>query len=682
MKYFIRAIMVFFVCVVGWPDAQTLAQDDEWVNYTALDNGFTFQHPASWQVIEEDYHFVSLLGEIDDAAGQSQRIIVQVVDPEMVEVAIGSTVDEVIDWLRDNMEGTVSETATSVTHGSLTAQRLKIDLGFAYSFQTTDYDACLVMVGVSSGEIDEQAEALVFELFASIAKPLYASFFLSGAEPLEVAHRFDEVGLEIDLPAGWSSDGETYAPTVMITNRDSFDNYDPGRFTAMLTVTRASWLYEEFKDYAPLRVVLSHEIDLEDFMIEGHITRHYSNDNGMEITMAWGSLLAENPGIILRQMEDGYILKLRFDFATQDQMATALAIVRSARIIGDIPSVDSGALGSADLPPTTDSRQISIATVDSLTEINHIEIEGDSYALLGGMDLSLDGQWLAVAYEGGVSIYDAQSMEVVRTYPLGSTDGNDVAFSPDGATVAIATGNLTNRSQNRVVLWTWETSEIEQIRSGRSTQPVLKVAYHPSGTRLSMTQSSWWPAIIDLQTGKILYDLTGEPMAFSPDGQWIAVSSASRDGNELRLYDIDGELVHQWPRPDDQNGNDIKFSPDGRLVAIGFTGVDDGKSNIRVWEVATGEVYLDMYFDLRIPSQGLSDDVETFAFSQDSTLLVAGMDNGSILLWDTATGRPIKRLEDYHPLGIVDILISPDGQRMYVADFGGEISVWHIDEDE
>ena len=67
--------------------------------------------------------------------------------------------------------------------------------------------------------------------------------------------------------------------------------------------------------------------------------------------------------------------------------------------------------------------------------------------------------------------------------------------------------------------------------------------------------------------------------------------------------------------------------------------------------------------------------VNQVAFSRDGQVLVAAVDDGTVRLWESATGRSLATL---HPAGGVvwAIAFSPDGRRLAAAMNDGSAQLW------
>ena len=111
----------------------------------------------------------------------------------------------------------------------------------------------------------------------------------------------------------------------------------------------------------------------------------------------------------------------------------------------------------------------------------------------------------------------------------------------------------------------------------------------------------------------------------SPCGNIIAVGLYG----EICLYGIEKPItLSRIPQPKNSpRPYAIAFSPCGRYLASG-TWWQQGmeKMAIRLWEVETGENIHTFW--------GHTTDVQSLAFSPDSTLLASGSFDGTILLWD------------------------------------------------
>jgi RNA polymerase sigma factor (sigma-70 family) len=130
---------------------------------------------------------------------------------------------------------------------------------------------------------------------------------------------------------------------------------------------------------------------------------------------------------------------------------------------------------------------------------------------------------------------------------------------------------------------------------------------------------------------------------FSPDSKTLAMTDAS--DWTLRLYDLaSGETTLTLSlrkgkelTPDGLSwaGSSPAFlSPDGRFVAAAVP-----ELAVVVWDARTGHEVL------RVPAtEDIWPNIRTACFSADSHTLAVGRDNGSVHLWEFATGRERSRL--------------------------------------
>ena len=68
-------------------------------------------------------------------------------------------------------------------------------------------------------------------------------------------------------------------------------------------------------------------------------------------------------------------------------------------------------------------------------------------------------------------------------------------------------------------------------------------------------------------------------------------------------------------------------------------------------------------------------ETRSLMFSPDDTVLVAGLINGGIELWDLATGEKITTL-DGHTQAVETLVFSPDGKTLVSTGQDGTILVW------
>ncbi len=245
-----------------------------------------------------------------------------------------------------------------------------------------------------------------------------------------------------------------------------------------------------------------------------------------------------------------------------------------------------------------------------------------------------------------------KSESVVELPPLEAGLGRAKAFSPTGHRIASVDKN------DNIHIWE-RTSTLDDMTEGEGWKKHPTVindaefiyglrfspaglAFSPDGKRLaSMSRSRDWKAgLWDVDTGKQITELPLTPaprrrsyresdtgIAFSPDGNLIAGGL----WHEIVLWDAtDGKTLMTIPQSEEnQRSVTLCFSPCSQYLAAGAwwkSAVGKKKTAICLWEVATGKNIATF--------KGHSTDVQCFAFSQDSTLLVSGGHDGAIYLWD------------------------------------------------
>jgi WD40 repeat protein len=117
----------------------------------------------------------------------------------------------------------------------------------------------------------------------------------------------------------------------------------------------------------------------------------------------------------------------------------------------------------------------------------------------------------------------------------------------------------------------------------------------------------------------------------------------------------------------------LAFSPDGKLIAsaAGQTGSDRPEhGEVLVWETATGKVLYRL--------EGHADRPLAVAFHPEGDRLATAGWDGDIKLWDLATGEEMLTLEG-HKDAVMAIAFSSDGSLLTSGSLDKTVRLWKAD---
>jgi WD40 repeat protein/serine/threonine protein kinase/tetratricopeptide (TPR) repeat protein len=232
-----------------------------------------------------------------------------------------------------------------------------------------------------------------------------------------------------------------------------------------------------------------------------------------------------------------------------------------------------------------------------------------------------------------------------------------VAFSPDGEHLLTGSADRTAR------LWNAATRK-PIVRPLPHRDQVLTVAFRPDG-RIALTGSRsgevrLWDATTGEPGGEFLMHPSAVTVAaFSPDGKTIVTAG----GLQVRLWDAAARTLIREPLQLQSFVQSLAFSPDGKTIV---TGSQNG--TVQLWDAASGET-------ISSPRKRHSDRVRGVAFSADSQTLLTGSRDGTARLWDIATDQPIGRPVQ-HRGPVVVVTFSPDSTTMLTVSSDSTVKLW------
>ncbi|MBN2116866.1 MAG: WD40 repeat domain-containing protein [Anaerolineales bacterium] len=306
-----------------------------------------------------------------------------------------------------------------------------------------------------------------------------------------------------------------------------------------------------------------------------------------------------------------------------------------------------------------DGRVLATASVDRTVQfwlvsewkrIDKIVTTGPGW--VADLGYSPDGKVLA-GNGDPVKFWDATTGKPLESPAI---PGSQIAFSPDGTSLAVLGSKLT--------LWRLADHSLVQTWGG-CTDGIWSLDVSPDGQILAAGGLRAPARLWRVEDGSLLHML--EPaqrdVLFSPDGQTLLAV-----GEEIQFWRTgDGALQDTHRRS--EKAYSAAFSPDGQLLAVGLD-----KSRVQILSFPSGRQLLSLEWETEF-----SNWIYAVAFSPDGRLLATGDLDKKVRLWRVADGQLAFTLED-HAHAVHDLAFSPDGRVLASASADNTVRLWQVED--
>jgi RNA polymerase sigma factor (sigma-70 family) len=324
---------------------------------------------------------------------------------------------------------------------------------------------------------------------------------------------------------------------------------------------------------------------------------------------------------------------------------------------------------------------------------------------LASLAFAPDGKRLATrGYDRSVRLWDvASGREVRQLHPAetGLLTGNRLLFGTAGAALSGSLafshdGKLVAAGGLRGVVHFWDGGSGRELLPGHKG-PVAGAVFAADGKVLHSLGEEGTVRQWDVSDGRqqkcvtlpadarhLVLASDGRSAAFATDSKRLTVWDLATGEARARVDEVETETKPRVRCPGLEPRLALALSPDGRLVArLGPDGT------VVVWEAASGRqrwLFDDAHATGPPP---VAEAVQHLVFAADGRRLAAlpagqapapgrqGPAAASVFLWDQGSGRLVRRLGGLTPMS-APVALAPDGRTLATAGQDGAVVVWEI----
>jgi WD40 repeat protein len=228
----------------------------------------------------------------------------------------------------------------------------------------------------------------------------------------------------------------------------------------------------------------------------------------------------------------------------------------------------------------------------------------------------------------------------------------DLAWSPDGAALAIAGG------EGKVALARVRADAVELQNVGEHLLGTLALAWQPHGKLFATAGQDGAVALWNADGRQVLRwkpaPAATQALAWSPTGDLLATAA----GKSVALWSSTGERIHAFP-PAAATAVALAFDKPGADLGVALNG-----------EISVHRVEKSQYETRRFkwPAACL-----TVNFTANGRFLASGMADGTLHFWNRSTGKD-SQMRGYD--GKVELVAFSDNSRWLASCTGNEIVLW------
>jgi len=243
-----------------------------------------------------------------------------------------------------------------------------------------------------------------------------------------------------------------------------------------------------------------------------------------------------------------------------------------------------------------------------------------------------------------------------------------VAYLPGGQHIITCSGDGSLR------LWDLESSAQigDEWRDEGDGAGILTMALSPNSKTLASGSNDGTVRVWDIETRKVIakWEVHTEGVwmvCWSPDGERVA--SGSDDGT-VWVWDVKNREPVESLNPI-KTGFDsvyaVSYSPKATMIATG----GHGKDEIKIWDAKTGKLLSTI--------EDCYEGVWSLVWTSDEKKLIAGMGDGLIRIFDTATWQEIAVLDKHEDEPVTSLTLFPNDRLLTSSSRDKTVWLWYLD---